>query len=177
MELNLKCQMDNKPRFSKKSYAICVMLLLFHFAVLGQYNPASNAGGPVSSAATTIRNYSVAQKRLLAVSTAQFINQITQNNLDKDSVMLMACQIIGMPFMLPYDDAFADKASGGEFLINSGRINEAVQLVKKLKAEKQIELLLELGIWYLHQPGTQKKDLDDADFYIELASNLTATCL
>jgi two-component sensor histidine kinase len=174
MELNLKCQMDKKPRFSKKSFAICVMLLLFHFAVLGQYNPASNAGGPVLSAATTIRNYSVGQKRLLAVSSAQFINQITENNLDKDSVMLMACKITGMPFLLPYSDGFADKISGGEFFINSGRITEAAQLVKKLKGEKQIELQLELGIWYLHQPGTHKKDLDDADFYIELASNLSA---
>jgi two-component system, sensor histidine kinase PdtaS len=125
------------------------------------------------SAAAIIHNYSVAQKRLLAVNTAQFINQITENNLDKDSVMLMACQITGTPFLLPYSDGFADKVSGGEFFINSGRISEAVQLVKNLKGEKQIELQLELGIWYLHQPAAQKKDLDDAEFYIERASNLS----
>jgi two-component sensor histidine kinase len=42
-----------------------------------------------------------------------------------------------------------------------------------LKGEKQIELQLELGIWYLHQPGIHQKDLDDATYYIERASNLS----
>ena len=146
----------------RNSLCIIILLLTLHFGGLAQYAQPANDSGRLLTAAATIRNYSVAQKRLLAVNTSQFINLITENNLDKDSVMLMACQITGMPFLLPYIDGFADKASGGEFFINSGRITEAVQLIKNLKGEKQIELQLELGIWYLHQPGIHQKDLDDA---------------
>jgi len=115
----------------------------------------------------------VAQKRLLVVSTAQFTNFITQSNLDQDSVMAMACRITGMPFLLPYSDGFTGKASGGEDLINLGRIPEAIRFSDNCQGEQQIQLLLELGIWYLHQPGTHKKDLDAADFYIEKASTLS----
>jgi hypothetical protein len=173
MELNIKCQTEKRPGFFKKSSAVSIIFLLFHFAVLAQY-PSSDAKGKVLSAAVTISNYSVAKKQLLAVSSAQFIDFITQNNLDKDTVMSMACHITGMPFLIPYSDGFTAKVSGGEDFINSGRITEAVQLLKKLEGERQIELLLELGIWYLHQPGSHKKDLDNADFYIRTASNLSA---
>ena len=107
------------------------------------------------------------------MSTARFINFLTQNNLDKDSVMSMACSITGMPFLLPYCDAFADKISGGENLINSGRIPEAVALLKKSEGEKRLQLLLELGIWYLHKTGNNKSDIDTAYYYIDAASKLS----
>jgi two-component sensor histidine kinase/tetratricopeptide (TPR) repeat protein len=150
-----------------------IILLLFHLAFFAPYLPTPNAGDQILSAAATISKYTVAQKRLLAISTAQFTNFITQNNLDKDSVMSMARHMTDMPFLLPYNDGFADKTSGGEELINSGRIMEAMQFSKTLQGEQRIQLLLELGIWYLHQPGNNKKDLEKADLYIESASMLS----
>ena len=174
METNAKCQTEKMSGFSGKSSAAIIIFLLLHFTDLAQSHPVSNAKGQVLSAAVTINNYSVAQKRLLVVSAAQFINQITENNLDKDSVMLMACQITGMPFLLPYNNGFANKVSGGEDFINSGKITEAIKLLKNLKGEKHIQLQLELGIWYLHQPGSHKRDLDSADFYVDRASKLSA---
>ena len=155
------------------SFGISLLLLLFRFAVLAQYPPTAKAGEQLSSAAATISKYSIAQQRLLVVSTAQFTNWINQNNLDKDSVLLMACHITGMPFLLPYGEGFADKVSGGEDLINSGRITDAVQVLKHSAGEQQIQLLLEIGNWYLHQPGSHKNDLDSADLYIELAKHLS----
>jgi two-component system, sensor histidine kinase PdtaS len=154
-------------------YFLSILFLFFHFAVLAQSDPAPNPGRPILSAAATISKYSIAQQRLLVVSTAQFINAITQNHLDKDSVLSMACHMTGMPFFLPYSEGFSNTASGGEHLIDSGRITEAIQLSKHLKGEQEIQLLLELGIWYLHQPGTRKKDLDSADAYIAKAAILS----
>jgi two-component system, sensor histidine kinase PdtaS len=61
-----------------------------------------SANGQSLSAAETVKHYPVAQKRLLVISTAQFANFITQDNLDHDSVMSIACHITGMPFLLPY---------------------------------------------------------------------------
>lgn len=156
-----------------KSCVVVILLLLFHFVAFAQGIQAPNDKLPVLSAVVTVSKYTAAQKQLYVLSTAQFINILAQNNLDKDSVMSMACHITGMPFLLPYSDGFADMVSGGEDLINSGRIKEAVQLSKKTTGTKQIQLLLKLGIWYLHQPGSHKNDIDNAGFYIENASKLS----
>jgi two-component system, sensor histidine kinase PdtaS len=172
--MEIKYQTERMFSFFRKGSAFTITLLILHFAVLAQSYPVSKAKDQVLSAAVTISNYSVAQKQLLVVSTAQFINFVTQNNLDQDSVISMACRIMDMPFLLPYRGGFADKISGGEAFINSGEITKAVQLLKKVKGEKHIELLLELGVWYLHQPGRYKKDLDNADFYIKNAAALSA---
>ncbi len=139
-----------------------MILLLFFVAT-------SNAQS--AAAAETVKNYSVAQKRLLAISTAQFANFITQNNLDQDSIMTIACRITGTPFLLPYKEGLEDNLSTGWDLINAGRIDQAIQLLNKLKIEKKVPLMIELGIWYLHQPGTYKSDLDSAAIYINEPQN------
>jgi two-component system, sensor histidine kinase PdtaS len=130
----------------------------------------ASANGQSISAIETVKNYSVAQKRLLAISTAQFANSITQNNLDKDSVMILACRITCMPFLLPYNEGFGDEKSESTDFINAGKIYEAVRLLRKSVGEKKIRILIELATWYLHQPGTHKKDLDSAEVYLEAAS-------
>jgi two-component system, sensor histidine kinase PdtaS len=130
--------------------------------------------GQSPSGAAAIANYSASQKRLLVVTTSQFINFLTQNNLDQDTVMAMAARITGIPFLTPYTGSFRDHAgSVGTDLINTGKIYQAIQLLNKLEGQKQIQLLLELGIWYLHQPGARKSDLDSADHYIQAASRLS----
>lgn len=163
----------NKWGVYRKRTAVSIIFLLFHFVVPAQNYPSQNAGIHSDIAAVIISNYSVAQKKLLEMSTVQFIETLTQNNLDKDSVMLMARQITGMPFLLPYSDGFLNKVSGGEKLVNSGQITKAIQLLKNADGEKQIQLLVEIGIWYLHQPGNLKKDLISAGFYIKRASDLS----
>src|SRR5450432_3711859 len=145
-----------------RSAAIVLLLLTSAFA-----------HGQTMSAVETVNNYSIAQKRLLVISTAQFTNLISQNNLDKDSIMIMACRLTGLPFLLPYNEGFADKVSGGADFINTGKIAQAVLLLNKQAGEKKIQLLVELGIWYLHQAGIYKKDLDSAAIYIDAATKLS----
>jgi hypothetical protein len=81
--------------------------------------------GQTLSGPETVKNYSIAQKRLLALSTFQFENFLSQNNLDQDSIMAIACMITGTPFLLPYNEGFTDKTSGDEDFINAGKIAEA----------------------------------------------------
>ena len=126
------------------------------------------------SAQATIRKYNTTQKRLLVISTAQFINFLTQSNLDQDSVMVIARRVTGMPFFLPTDGGLNRiSTSRGTELINQGKILEGAEVLKGLSGELRIQLLLQLGYWYLHQPGTYKKDLDSAGKYLNLALKQT----
>jgi len=70
-----------------------IILIIFFLFVVGHTH------GQTLSAAATVNSYSIAQKRLLLISTAQIIDAITQNNLDQDSVMLMARRATGLPFV------------------------------------------------------------------------------
>ncbi|WP_177189438.1 histidine kinase dimerization/phosphoacceptor domain -containing protein [Chitinophaga sp. YR573] len=94
---------------------------------------------------------------------------MAQNNLDRDSVMLIACRITGLPFLLPYtgDDDNTD-------LINAGKVHEAIRSLKSLKNEERLQLLIELATWYLHKAGAYKTDLDSANYYIQEALTLSA---
>jgi len=84
-------------------------ILLLLFFVFSYFNIYSQS----LSAAATISNYSIAQKNLLIVSTAKFINFITQNNRDRDSVMLTACKVTGLPFLCTYIDDDSGSLSEG----------------------------------------------------------------
>ncbi|MEO5891455.1 MAG: sensor histidine kinase [Ferruginibacter sp.] len=140
-------------------------LLLFILSLTG-----FSFAQPISGS-QTVNNYTIAQKRLLVVSTANFINYISQNSMDPDSVMSMAGSITNLPFLLPYTEIFDDKRTLSTELINAGKIAEAKQLLNSVHGETKIQLLIELAIWYLHQTGNNKTDLDSANQYIQLASN------
>ena len=144
-------------------YLSAVLFICFCLPTYGQ-----SLSGP-----ETAKNYSISQKRLLVTSTFQFANFINQDNLDKDSVMLIACHITGMPFLLPYNEGFSEKISVADNPINGGRIRDALTLLNNLEGERKIQLLIELGIWFLHQPGVHKMDLDSAGIYIENAYTLS----
>src|SRR5258706_11352559 len=91
----------------------------------------TNLNSQPLSGAATVNHYSIAQKQLLVRSTANFINLITQDNLDRDSVMLIALWITGLPFLIPYTDNFDSELSFvGADLVNAGKITEATQLLK-----------------------------------------------
>jgi len=130
-------------------------------------------GQPIS-AQEAIRRYSTAQKRLLAVNTAIFINEITQSHLDADSVQQVASRITGMPFLLPYTDRIeVDDLSATARLINNNELTAAKKLSKQLNGEDQIRSMVNLAIWYLHQPKAFRNDLDSAEHYIREASRLS----
>ncbi|MEO6315257.1 MAG: sensor histidine kinase [Chitinophagaceae bacterium] len=140
-------------------------LSFFALSLVGSAS-ARSLSGPAA-----VENYTIAQKRLLIRSTAQFINLISQSNIDQDSVISMARQITQLPFLLQYTEGLDDRQSKSAGLINAGKITEAKQLLNTLRGEQRIQLLIELAIWFLHQPGTRKADLDSAAYYIRVASS------
>jgi two-component system, sensor histidine kinase PdtaS len=119
---------------------ICVILLL---------SMALPSAAQPESPVVTLQHYSPAQKRLLLMSTCQFINFLTQDNLDQDSVLSIASWVTGIPFFMPYDDTTV-----------AGK-------------HKQIRSLLQKGIQFLHRPGTNKTDLDSSRRYITEALALS----
>src|SRR5262245_1590768 len=113
---------------------LTILLLICYF---------TNAYAQPQTAGETIAKYSIAKKRLLVLSVAAFTNLITQNSLDRDSVMLMACRATGLPFLIAYEDDY-DSLSSVTQLINSGKIRQAAQSLNYLKGEKRARLLSEL---------------------------------
>jgi two-component sensor histidine kinase len=122
----------------------------------------------------TVNIYSIAQKQLLILSTAKFTNIITVNNLDRDSVVLVACKVTGLPFLDAYKND-NNSSTEGEDLINNGKMGEAIQLSKKLTGNNRVLLLIKLATWYLHRAGTKKNDLDNANKYLRDALVLNDT--
>ncbi|MEO8415745.1 MAG: sensor histidine kinase [Ginsengibacter sp.] len=121
-------------------------------------------------------NYSLAQKRLLVTATAQFLYTVSQGQLDKDSSVLYSCSIYGVGRLFPYKDGFVKEwTSPGTQLIETGNIDQATQLLGKLKAVEKIKLLLELGIYYLYKTGATTPDLYSAYFFTGQAIQLSST--
>ncbi|MEJ1241879.1 sensor histidine kinase [Chryseolinea sp. T2] len=121
------------------------------------------------SGVNTTSHYSLAQKRLLLLSTASFIHRVFQDDIDGDSVMVLACQITGLPFLLAYNENLRGESPGAE-LINNGKIVDAVGLLKTLSADQRTQLQAELATWYLHKPGARISDMDSANSFIQRLS-------
>jgi two-component system, sensor histidine kinase PdtaS len=134
-----------------------------------------SAAGQAPSGPATVRSYSIAQKRLLVISTARFIDLITVSNLEEDSLRSMACRITGLPWLLPYTEGLDSATdSPGYKLINSGRTSEATSLLNATVGTNRILLLLQLGITWLHRPTARPEDLDSANHYIREVLRLTS---
>ncbi|MEO6315258.1 MAG: sensor histidine kinase [Chitinophagaceae bacterium] len=121
----------------------------------------------------TVNTYSIAQKRLLINNTVQFVKILNQNDIEADSAMSMARLITQLPFLLPYTEGLDSSQSESTDLINTGRIAEAKEVLKTLDGQNKIQLLIKLAIWYIHQPGNHKKDIDSTNRYIHLAAALS----
>ena len=96
-----------------------------------------NLYGQSPTVEEAMMEYNSAQKKLLAVSAARFINIITQNHLDRDSLMLMSRNLTGIPFLTAHSEEDESSAVGND-LINAGKISQAIQLSKGLEGEKRI---------------------------------------
>lgn len=172
---------QKKTKSEFKHLLVCKLILLI-VTLIVVTQPAAAQGVAINSSHNTIssqeaiRKYSTAQKRLLAVNTAIFINQITQSHLDADSIQQVASRITGQPFLLPYTERIeGDNFSATAVLINNNKITAAKKLSRELKGEDQIRALINLATWYLHQPKTFPNDLDSAEHYIQAANSLSLT--
>jgi two-component sensor histidine kinase len=145
-------------------------LWLIWYALLGWSLFAVAQESQTSTAAEVLKHYTPAQRRLLVESTVHAINSISQHILDQDSITLIACKADNIPFLTPYGEVLGDRFSPGAGLINSGKTSEAIQMTRGLNGEDQMRLLLELAIYYLHQPGRHPKDLDSAAGFLHLAT-------
>ncbi|MEO6315259.1 MAG: sensor histidine kinase [Chitinophagaceae bacterium] len=128
--------------------------------------------GQLTSGTAAVNNYSIAQKRLLQFLTAEFVTYISKENLDKDSAMYIGRTVTHLPFLLSYPGYAENNEWQSTRLIDAGKINDARQLVNILTGEKRIRLLIDLGTWYLHQPGTGRECLDSAAYYLQFATKL-----
>jgi len=144
-------------------------LIIVSFVCLG-----SNLYCQTLTGQETVRGYNSAQKKLLVLSTAKFINIITQNSLDRDSVMLISRNLTGIPFLTAHTEDY-EPAAVGDDLINAGKISQAIQLLKGLEEDMRMSLFIKLAKWYLYQAGTRKSDLDSTNYYIQEALALTST--
>jgi two-component system, sensor histidine kinase PdtaS len=117
--------------------------------------------------------YDTAKQRLLALSAAQFITNVTQGEIEPDSAQRFACRIYGLGGLLPYNEDFpAGTSIAGSRLIESGDVAGARRLEPTLKGMDRLRLSLDLGAFYLFKPGTAKSDLDSALFFMQQAVQL-----
>ena len=147
---------------------------LVWYVMLGWGPFAAAQERQVTTAAEVLKHYTAAERRLLVESTVQVINLISQHNLDQDSIALIASRADNLPFLTPYGELLGDQFSPGAGLLNTGQTGEAIQMVAGLHGEEQLRLLLELAIFYLHQPGKRAKDLDSTGYFLQRAAQLCA---
>ena len=155
-------------------YFLTVLCLLTAAFVIGQVDtlqePLPALSGANGTGPATVAGYSPAQKQLLVRSTAAFIQVLNQQSLDRDTVMLIACRITGVPFLLAWtEDPDSTTFSPGAQWINTNKIAQAIRLFKSAPGQVKTQLAIELATWYLHQPGARKKDLDSAQYFIRAA--------
>jgi two-component system, sensor histidine kinase PdtaS len=131
---------------------------------------SAGAHGQPLTGPAAVAGYSPAQKQLLVRSTATFIQFLNQQSLDRDTVMLIACRITGIPFLLAWaEDPDHTSFSPGAKWINTGNIAQAIRLFESVKGGSRSQPAIELATWYLHQPGAYKHDLDSAKYFIRAA--------
>lgn len=112
----------------------------------------------------------VTKKRLLIRITAQYLQTISQGQIDMDSAVRIPCNVYGLSPLLAYNEGYSDgKPSAGTQLLDAGRIKDAKVLLTKLHNSSRIRLLTELGSYFLFLPGTKKADLNQASKYIDEA--------
>jgi two-component sensor histidine kinase len=121
-----------------------------------------------------VEYYNTSMKRLLALSAGNYINQVTQGQVDQDSAVIMACQIYHINRLVPYNENYdGDSITPGMKLIDAGKIKQARELLLTQKPGDKIKTLFELACYYLFKPGGGQSSLDSAQKYIKLADAAT----
>jgi len=117
--------------------------------------------------------YDEPMKRLLAIATGGYIYGVSQGQIDLDSSMVFACHIFGLNRLLPYNEGYASNSPGSK-LIDEGNIKSAEAQLNQLNGENKLQLLAELVNYYIFKPGTDKTDLDSAEYFIDQLHNLSS---
>lgn len=118
----------------------------------------------------SVSRYDLKKKRLLIQTCSMYLYNANQGAIDPDSSVVLACKAYKLPLSMAYDEGFNDgKYLIGNDLINKGNINSVQKLLAKSKNEDRITLLLQLGNYYLFQPGAKQEDLKNAKIYIDEA--------
>ncbi|TWV93956.1 tetratricopeptide repeat protein [Chitinophaga pinensis] len=107
-------------------------------------------------------------QRLLIQSTGNYLYGVSQGQLDRDSASLFATATYNVSRLMPYNEGY--KKGGdypGQQLIDAGRIAEAASLVHTMKGNARLQLLAELGNYYLHRPGSEPSDLEEAGKFMQ----------
>ena len=121
-----------------------------------------------------VEYYNTSMKRLLALSAGNYINQVTQGQVDQDSAVIMACQIYHINRLVPYNENYdGDLVTPGMKLIDAGKIYQTRELLLTQKPEDKIRTLFELACYYLFKPGGGQPSLDSAQKYIKYADVAT----
>ncbi|QHS59244.1 sensor histidine kinase [Chitinophaga agri] len=108
-------------------------------------------------------------KRFLVQSTGNFLYGVSQGRIDKDSAMIYSCDIYQLSKLTPYNEDYkTGKDYPGQALIDAGKVEQATQLLNSIKGTPRLQLLAELGNYYLHRAGADKDDLAAASKYANL---------
>ena len=144
--------------------SICVFLLVYALH-----------GNTQTKLATTVNSYTESQKRLLAKNIGRLLHVASQGQWDLDSGVLFACKTYGLNKLFPYDEMIGSPAINHETkLLGDNRVNEVIQSLAKVGADRKIRTLLELAIYYLHKPGSNIQHLDSAATFIKEARGAAA---
>jgi two-component system, sensor histidine kinase PdtaS len=120
-------------------------LTKYFLIIVGLWLSAGAHGQPVTGPAA-VAGYSPAQKQLLVRSTATFTQFLNQQSLDKDTVMMIACRITGVPFLLAWaEDPDHTSFSPGAQWINTGNIAQAIRLFESVKGRSRSQPAIELA--------------------------------
>ncbi|MBO9153834.1 sensor histidine kinase [Chitinophaga sp. GCM10012297] len=140
---------------------------LFSCAVLLCVLSMANAQTRLSE---TLQNYNGAQKRLLARNIGRFLYMVHQGEWDQDSCVLYTCRYYSFSRQFPYDEMIYDAGIREEMKWLDQRQAPAVAAAAdRSNGEKRVRLLLELAIYYLHQPGARPAHLDSTAAFIAAA--------
>ncbi|MBV7529788.1 histidine kinase dimerization/phosphoacceptor domain -containing protein [Chitinophaga sp. sic0106] len=114
-------------------------------------------------------------KRILVIATANHLFGVSQGKMDRDSAIIYAADIFGLSRLLAYNEGFSSgKNYPGQALIDAGKINEAAAWVTDLRGDPQMQLLAELATYYLHKPGTEPSDINNAGIYLKKLTEVVA---
>ncbi|GGN07450.1 hypothetical protein GCM10010967_48790 [Dyadobacter beijingensis] len=115
----------------------------------------------------------VARQRLLIRITAQYLQTISQGQIDMDSAILIPCRVYGLSPLLAYNEGYSDgKPTEVTRLLDAGHVKDAQELAARQNGLPKLRSLIELGTYFVFKPGTEKGDLDQAFKNIGQASIL-----
>ncbi|MCV2485126.1 ATP-binding protein [Flavobacterium sp. SH_e] len=110
----------------------------------------------------------IAKQRLLIHITSDYLHTISQGQIDKDSAVRASCRLYNLSILIPNNESYSDGTSIPAIkLLEQDKVNQAKNLLPKLKGENHFLTLLELSNYFIFKSGAQKKDLDEAEKYLE----------